>query len=312
MENHRLRVFREVVAQKSFRKAAEVLRLTQPAVSQQVRALEEECGERLFERDGSQITITAAGRVLHGYALSAAQVVDEARTALASLHHAVSGDLRLGASTTVARYILPRVLGAFNRQHPHVRLSLVSGNTEQIVEAVFAEEIALGIIEGPAMRRGLRVEPLMRDRMVLIAGAKNPIVGPEGKAAERSPSVSIATFGRLPLLMRERGSGSRRVVERALKHAGVPLKSLRVAMELDSTEAIISGVEAGLGVGFVSESAIAKELRLGTLHVVHVEGISIQRDFSLIYRTGQEPAGAAASFRRFAQFDLRSTARSPR
>jgi len=307
MENHRLRVFREVVAQMSFRKAAEVLRLTQPAVSQQVRALEEECGERLFERDGSQITITAAGRVLHGYALSAAHLVEEARTALASLHHAVSGDLRLGASTTVARYILPRVLGAFNRQHPQVRLSLVSGNTEQIVEAVFAEEIALGIIEGPAMRRGLRVEPLMRDRMVLIAGAKNPIARPKGKAAEPFVSASIATFGSLPLLMRERGSGSRRVVERALKHAGVPLKSLRVAMELDSTEAIISGVEAGLGVGFVSESAIAKELRLGTLRVVHVEGISIERDFSLIYRSGQEPAGAAASFRRFAQFDLGST-----
>jgi DNA-binding transcriptional LysR family regulator len=307
MENHRLRVFREVVAQMSFRKAAEVLRLSQPAVSQQVRALEEECGERLFDRDGNRIALTAAGRVLHGYALSAAQLADEARGALAALHDAVGGSLRLGASTTVAQYILPRVLGAFHREHPGVQLSLIGGNTEQIVEAVVLERVALGIIEGPAMRRGLRAEPLMRDRMVLIDGATHPLFGPKS-ATNRTSSpqapLSVAALSRLPLLMRERGSGSRRVVERALKAAGVPLKSLTVAMELDSTEAIVSGVEAGLGLGFVSESAIGKELRLGTLRVVGLAGVVIERDFCLIYRAGEEPAGAAASFRRFARFEF--------
>jgi DNA-binding transcriptional LysR family regulator len=299
MENHRLRVFREVVEQMSFRKAAEVLHLSQPAVSQQIRALEEECGARLFERDGNQIAVTAAGRVLHGYALSAAALVEEAKTALGTLNHVISGQLRVGASTTIAQYILPRVLGAFHRQHPQVQLSVLSGNTEEIVEAVVAEHVALGLIEGPAMRRGLRVEPLMRDRMVLIASGK-------GRSAEAQSSMSIEELTRLPLLMRERGSGSRRVVERALKQAGVAVNSLRVAMHLDSTEAILSGVEAGLGVGFVSESAIGKELRLGTVRIVNLQGVVIERDFSLIYRAGQEPAGAAAAFRRFAAFDLRS------
>jgi DNA-binding transcriptional LysR family regulator len=309
MENHRLRVFREVVACMSFRKAAEVLSLSQPAVSQQIRVLEEECGTRLFDRDGNHIILTAAGRVLHGYALSAAQLIYEARTALASLNHVISGDLRLGASTTVAQYILPRVLGAFHRQHPQVRLSLISGNTEQIVEAVLSDSVALGIIEGPAMRRGLRTEPLMRDRMVLIAGAKYPLAGTKSrtpKTFDLPALVSLAALNRLPLLMRERGSGSRRVVERALKQAGVSLKSLRIAMELDSTEAIVSGVEANLGVGFVSESAIGKEIRLNTLRVVPIEGLAIERDFSLICRAGQESAGAAAAFRRFAQFEIES------
>jgi len=299
MENHRLRVFREVVEQMSFRKAAEVLHLSQPAVSQQIRALEEECGARLFERDGNQIAVTAAGRVLHGYALSAAALVEEAKTALGTLNHVVSGQLRVGASTTIAQYILPRVLGAFHRQHPQVQLSVLSGNTEEIVEAVVAEHVALGLIEGPAMRRGLRVEPLMRDRMVLIASGK-------GRSAEAQTSISIEELARLPLLMRERGSGSRRVVERALKQAGVAVNALRAGMELDSTEAILSGVEAGLGVGFVSESAIGKELRLGTVRIVNLQGVVIERDFSLIYRAGQEPVGAAAAFRRFAAFDLRS------
>ncbi len=306
MENHRLRVFREVVACMSFRKAAEVLNLSQPAISQQVRMLEEEYATRLFDREGNHITLTAAGRVLHGYALSAAQLMDEARTALASLNHIVSGDLRLGASTTIAQYILPRVLGAFHRQHPQVRLSLISGNTEQIVEAVLSERVALGIIEGPAMRRGLRTEPLMRDRMVLIVGAKHPLIAAKGRTSEPPALLSLAALATLPILMRERGSGSRRVVERALKHSGLALKSLHIALELDSTEAIVSGVEAGLGAGFVSESAIGKELRLGTLRVAHVEGLVIERNFSLVYRAGQDPIGPAGAFRSFAHFELRS------
>jgi len=305
MENHRLRVFREVVEQMSFRKAAEALHLSQPAVSQQVRLLEEECGARLFDRDGNHIALTAAGRLLHGYALSAAALVDEARAALNLLNHVVSGQLRIGASTTIAQYILPRVLGAFHRQHAQVQLSVISGNTEEIVDAVLTEKIALGMIEGPAMRRGLRIEPLMRDRMVLIAAAKSSPSSARTRLADAPASIALAALTTIPLLMRERGSGSRRVVERALKQAGVTVNSLRVIMELDSTEAIVSGVEAGLGMGFVSESAIVKELRLGTLRVVNLEGFAIERNLSLIYPAGQEPTGAAAAFRRFARFELR-------
>jgi len=309
MENHRLRVFREVVAHMSFRKAAEALRLSQPAVSQQIRVLEEEYATRLFDRDGNHIALTAAGRVLHGYAISASQLMEEARTALASLNHVISGELRLGASSTIAQYLLPRVLGAFHRQHPSIHLSLISGNTEHIVEAVISEQVALGIIEGPAMRRGLRTEPLMRDRMVLVTGVKHPLIAAKRRGGERPAPLSLSVLATLPLLVRERGSGSRRVVERALKQAGLPLKSLKIAMELDSTEAIVSGVEAGLGVGFVSESAIGKELRLGTLRIANVEEIAIERDFSLIHRAGQDPTGPAAAFRRFAQFELNSRRR---
>ena len=301
MENYRLRVFREVVEQMSFRKAAEVLHLSQPAVSQQIRALEEEAGARLFDRDGNRIALTEAGRVLLGYANSAAQLMNDARTALAALHHVASGELRLGASSTIAQYILPRVLGAFHRQYPQINLSLISGNTEEIVEAVMAKRVALGIIEGPAMRRGLEIEPLMRDRMVLIVEAKEPL-GRSMRSA--NPVLPLASLSSIALLVRERGSGSRRVVERALRQAGMPLKTLKIAMELDSTEAIVSGVEAGLGGGFVSESAIGKELRLGTLRIVPIEGVAIERDFSFIHPAGEELSPAAASFQRFARFEL--------
>ena len=297
MENFRLRVFRAVAEEMSFRKAAEVLHLSQPAVSQQIRALEEECGARLFDRaggegHGTQIALTEAGRVLLRYATKAAETMAEAQKALAALNDEVVGELRLGASTTVAQYVLPRILGAFLKQYPHVHLSLVSGNTERIVEAVAEERVALGIIEGPAMRRDVKTERMVRDEMVLIASPNH--------AWAKAGSIEPEDLANAPLLLRERGSGSRRVVERALKQFGLPLRSLKVAMELDSTEAIISGVEAELGVGFVSRWAVGKVLRLGTVRIVPVQGMEILRDFSFVRLAGTEVVGTAAAFQRFA------------
>ncbi|HZY61353.1 MAG TPA: LysR family transcriptional regulator [Edaphobacter sp.] len=297
MENFRLKVFQTVAEEMSFRKAAEALHMSQPAVSQQIRSLEEEAGVRLFDRGsgdghGSQIALTKAGRVLLGYAATAAETIAEARRALAALNEDVSGELRLGASTTVAQYVLPRVLGAFLRQYPHVHLSVMSGNTERIAEAVAEQEVSLGIIEGPPMRRDVKTERMIQDEMVLIAAPSH--------AWAKAGSIDAAALTKAPILLRERGSGSRRVVERALKKAGIPLRSLRVTMELDSTEAIISGVEAELGVGFISRCAIGKALRLGTVRTVSVKGLEILRDFSFIHQTGAELTGAAAAFQRFA------------
>ncbi|MEO6806772.1 MAG: LysR substrate-binding domain-containing protein [Edaphobacter sp.] len=300
LENFRLRVFRAVAEEMSFRKAAEVLHLSQPAVSQHIRALEEEAGVRLFDRargegHGSQISLTEAGRVLLGYAITAAETMVEAQRALAALNDEAVGVLRLGASTTVAQYVLPRILGAFLRQYPQVKLSLVSGNTERIVEAVAGEKVELGIIEGPAMRRDVKTERMVRDEMVLIVSPNHAWVRRRAAGA-----IAAGELVKVPLLMRERGSGSRRVVERALKKAGLPLRSLRVAMELDSTEAIISGVEAELGVGFVSRCAVNKELRLGLVRIAAVEGLAIERDFSFVRLAGTESSGISAAFQRFA------------
>ena len=299
MENFRLRVFRAVAEELSFRKAAEVLHLSQPAVSQHVHALEEEVGVQLFDRargggHGSQISLTEAGRVLQGYADRAAETMVEARRALAALNDETVGPLRLGASTTVAQYLLPRILGAFLKQYPQVKLSLVSGNTEHIVEAVTEKKVALGIIEGPAMRREVKTERMVQDEMVLIVSPNH------AWASRKGGEIEQKELAKVPLLLRERGSGSRRVVERALKKVGLPLRSLQVAMELDSTEAIISGVEAELGVGFVSRWAVGKVLRLGTVKVIAVKGLEIRRDFSFVRLAGAEMTGAAAAFQRFA------------
>ena len=297
MENFRLKVFRTVAEEASFRRAAERLHLSQPAVSQQIHALEEELSAPLFDRGKGRIRLTGAGAVLLRYARKGARLAEEARAALDSLRGETTGALRIGASMTVTQYILPRMLAAFLRQHPRIQPVVTSGNTEQIVAALAHRKIDLGLIEGPVSSREVFRQRFFQDRLVLIAGRRYP--WPEN-AATTKPTVPVLALTGVPLLMRERGSGSRRVVELALRRAGLRLSDLRIAMNLDSIVAIISAVEAGLGAGFVSEWAIQKELRLGTLRVIPVDGLDIRRDMHLIRPFGPMPAGSAGAFESFA------------
>ena len=292
LENFRVVVFRAVAEQSSFRKAAEELYLTQPAVSLQIKALEEDLGVQLFDRTGAHITLTAADSVLLGYAQQVNALLAQTEHDIAALSGEHAGQLALGASTTIAQYVLPRLLGEFCREHPRVHPTLISGNTEQIVEAVKEQKIALGFIEGPARSRDVKTEAFLEDELVLIVSTAH-------EWAERK-AVSCSELAAIPLLMRERGSGTRHVIEMALERLGVKRSSLHIVMELDSTEAIKSAVEAGLGIGFVSRWAIAKDLRLDhSFKIVEVEGLRIKRDFLVAYASGPEPLGLAIEFRRF-------------
>lgn len=291
VENFRLRVFRTVAEEASFRRAAERLHLSQPAVSQQIHALEEELGVVLFDRGKGRIALTNAGTVLLGYARKGARLAAEAQAALERTRGETAGELRIGASMTVTQYVLPRLLGAFLEQHPRIEFSVKSANTENIVAALGRGEIDLGLIEGPVSSRDVFRQAVLEDRMVLIVGRRS--------AWSPKAAVPVRALTEVPLIMRERGSGSRRVVELALRRAGLRWRDLRIAMELDSIVAIISAVEEGLGAGFVSEWAIRKEVRLGTVRVIPVEGLEIRRDFSLIRAFGPVPTGPAGAFERF-------------
>ena len=184
---------------------------------------------------------------------------------------------------------MPRLLGAFLDEHPRVQFSLHSGNTSEIVELLLDDKISLGLIEGPARARGIHTEPFMQDELVLIT-----------PRAFGSDHLSREQLMASNLLMREHGSGSRRVAEIALEKAGFRLKSFKKVMNLDSTEEIKSAVEAGLGIGFVSRWAISKELEMGALKVVHVDGVKVTRHFVLALPAGPEPQGPARAFRMFA------------
>src|SRR5579863_5169531 len=289
LENFRLKVFRAVAEHLNFRKAAEHLFLTQPAVTLQIKALENDLGVRLFDRSGGRISLTGQGSVLLGYANKIASLAGEAESELGAGDGRVIGELSLGVSTTIAQYVLPRLLGAFLGEHPRVQFSLHSGNTSEIVQLLLESKVSVGLIEGPARERGLRTEPFMEDELVLIT--------PRDAESDHVTRNQLLASN---LLMREQGSGSRRVVENALEKAGLKLKGFKRVMYLDSTEAIKSAVEAGLGVAFVSRWAIGKEIELGALKIAHVGGVRATRHFTLISRTGPELQGPAAAFREFA------------
>ncbi len=292
LENFRLVVFRAVAEQCSFRKAAEELYLTQPAVSLQIKALEEDLGVQLFDRTGSRIALTEAGKTLLEYARQVNTLLTEAEHRIAALSGEHAGHLALGASTTIAQYVLPRLLGDFRREHPRVQPTLISGNTEQIVSAVVQQQIDLGLIEGPAHSRDLKTEPFLVDELVLIVPAAH-------EWAERA-TITSAEITATPLLMRERGSGTRRIVEMALQRHHVGRASLNIVMELDSTEAIKSAVDAGLGAGFVSRWAIAKDMRVGSsFRIVEIEGVRLQREFLIACTSSPGLQGLAQEFRRF-------------
>lgn len=288
IENFRLRVFRTVAKHLNFSRAAEELLLTQPAVTQQIKALEDEFGVSLFDRGGGHIQLTPGGKALLPFAERINTLSEEAVQAVAAAYGEQSGELTVGASQTIAQYLLPSVIAAFRKSHPKVRVTAVTDNTDGILEALVAGKIELALIEGPERRNDLQIEPFMEDHMVLVVPPGHEWAG---------QSVTAAMLSREPLLMREFGSGSRRVIEQALAAKGLKARDIQISMEFDSTEGLLSAVEAGLGVTFVSRLAVRNQLALGTLKLAYARELDLARWFSLARASGPEPRGNIEAFR---------------
>jgi LysR family transcriptional regulator, transcriptional activator of the cysJI operon len=290
IESFRIRVFRTVAQHLNFSRAAEELLLTQPAVTQQIKALEDEFGVPLFDRGGGHIALTPGGRALLPFAEKMRLLSDEAIAAVAGAYGEQAGELALGASQTIAQYLLPKLVAGFRHTNPKVRITVRSGNTDEVLETLLAREIQLALIEGPEQRKDVHVEPFMEDHIVLVVPASHDWANRE---------IQLADLKDEPLLVREFGSGSRRVVEQALAGAGVKVKDLTISMELDSTEGLLNAVEAGLGVTFVSRWAVRNQISLATLKVARVRGLKLSRQFSMAYPAGPEPIGSVGAFRNF-------------
>jgi DNA-binding transcriptional LysR family regulator len=290
MENFRLRVFRAVAHRLNFRMAAEELLLTQSAVTQQIKALESELDVPLFDRAGGRVSLTPAGAALLPFAERLAALSEEAREAVAATAGGSAGRLALGASQTIGQYLLPKLIAGYLQENPKVEISVLGGNTQTILEALVEHKVQLCLIEGPAMRRDVQVEPFMQDHMVCVVPA-----GHEWAEEE----IGVEELQQAKLVTRELGSGSRRIIEQAFEKAGLDLKKLRLVMTFDSTEGLLSAVEAGLGIAFVSRWAVRNQLALGTLKLARVRGLDLARMFSLATVAGPEPAGLTRSFHRF-------------
>jgi DNA-binding transcriptional LysR family regulator len=281
-------VFLAVARAGSFRRAAEALHLSQPALSQHVRELEAELGPRLFERSGRTVALTEAGRVLQEHAHRLFATLQGARDAIADLQGLKRGSLVLGASTTPGIYVLPPVLARFGRQYPGIALTLQIANSQQIEQRVRAGDVDLGVVGGHAVHPGEEcLTAGLMDELVLV-------VGP-GHAWARRRALAPTALASAPLLVREPGSATRQVTERALQRAGV---RFQIGMELNHTEAIKQAVMAGLGVAFVSRFAVAGEAATGRLYALRLRGVRIRRHFHVIHNEARALTLAARAFLR--------------
>ena len=290
MENFRLKVFRAVAEKRSFRRAAESLYLTQPAVTLQIKALEDELGLQLFDRSCQTIQLTAPGKELLQYAEKIAALANAARQHLAQFGTAEKQQLKIGASTTIAQYVLFGFVGRFRAAHPESQLHVFSGNTDAVVQDLLDGTSSIALVEAPVRHSLLRTEHFLDDEIVGITSVPH---------AWNGQTIPVEQLSHTPLIFREQGSGTRRVVESSLRAAGVPLKELQVVMQMNSTEAIKAAVESGLGVSFLSQRAIEKELRLDALRTFSVKGVAFRREFSIVYPRGLEPTGITADFLAF-------------
>src|SRR5438093_2673708 len=271
MTLRQLEVFLAVAREKSFTLAAKKIHSSQPTLSEHISELESELGKQLFFRQGRRrvVTVTEAGRVFEQYAERAVSAVEGARQALADLDGLAHGSLLIGASTTPGLYVLPRIVAAFRTKYPGVEVKLQIANSQTIEGRVRARELDLGIVGGHAVAPGEEcLAAGMLDELVLVV--------PPGHAWAKRRNIAPQLLADASLLVREHGSATRSVTERALQRAGV---KFQVAMELDHTEAIKQGVMAGLGVAFVSIYAVRWEVVAGRLCTLRLRGIQIQRHF---------------------------------
>lgn len=276
--------------------AARAIGRSQPAVSERVRQLEETLGVALFLRTRHGMTPTAAGRELMGYAQRLRALLDEA--ARVGNRAPVTGRLVLAASTTPASFVLAPLLAQFSETHPVAGIELRVGNTEEVLTAVREGLVSLGMVEGLGRAPGVSLQPFREDEILpVFAPARvSPELGREIEAVGSARDVAS-----LPLLWRESGSGTRRIVETALVAAGVPMRALRFDWVLGSTHALKAAALAGIGVAFLPRCTIAQELLLGQLvPLPHVRGLRIKRLFRWALPAGGVPEPMAA-FQRFAQ-----------
>lgn len=271
MADRRLQVFHTVAKVMSFTKAAETLHMTQPAVTFQVKQLEDFFNTRLFDRTHNKITLTDAGKVVYDYSDQILELYEKMNSDVREMTGEVTGTLVIGASTTIAEYMLPSLLGAFKKQYDDVNIRLQVGNTDAIVSMVENNMIDLGLVEAPVHNKNLEVDVCRIDEMQLICPKTHPLA--------KRDKVTVEEFRKYGYITREEGSGSRTVIDTYIREQGLTYSDLKVVMELGSPEAVKMAVESDVGIAIVSRSTLAKELKLDTLVAIPLDP-PILRPFS--------------------------------
>lgn len=292
MFDFRLKVFYTVAKRLNFTKAAEELCITQPAVSKHIREIETYYKVRLFERNGNKVRLTKAGDILLDHCIRIFGLYGKLEYALNSLSQNLAGQLRIGASTTIAQYVLPPILADFHKHYTDIRVSLFINNTEQIEVALKNKDIDFGIVEGQSKNTLFKYTEFLRDEIVPVVAVSHPLV--------QKSDIEIAALPSIPLLLREPGSGTLEVIAHALKPFSIKLSDLACEMQLGSTESIKSYLVHSECMAFLSIHSITKELKENQLQIIDIKDLEMERIFHFIQLHG-ESESLSELFIEFAQ-----------
>ncbi|MFI8379744.1 LysR substrate-binding domain-containing protein [Leeuwenhoekiella sp. NPDC079379] len=278
MLDYKLQVFLIVASRLSFSKAADELHITQPAITRHIKQLEDHFNQRLFDRKGNHIALTEAGKLLVIHTKEIFKQHKELQFNMNALINKTEGILNIAASTTIAQYILPEILAKFHKQFPLVKVELLSANTQAIENQILKEEAQLGFIEGQVKNRELAYHPFMNDEIVLVLA--------KGHSLYDTASITLSTLKTLPIVLREKGSGTLQYITNSLRNHSIEEYDLRVEMHLGSSESIKSYLKAKESVAFLSVNTVSNELKTGDLRIIDIDDFSINRHFSYITKQG--------------------------
>lgn len=282
---HQLKIFHTVACSKSFSRAAAELLISQPSVSIQVGELERQFGVELFEQIGKSVRLTEAGRILDDYAGRILGLIEETRRAIDEVKGLHRGRLLIGATPTPGTYLLPGLLGQLKKQHPHLEIALTIAGTRKIQEMVLKHELHVGVVGWKVTFPDLTAVPMVTDELVLV-------VAPTHRFAEL-PAVTMSDLSGEPLILRERGSGTREALDDALHRAGVHITPV---LELDGAEMVKQAVAANLGISILSRHAVDLEVASGRLRIIPIRGLRIERIISVVSHRDRRLPRVAEAF----------------
>jgi LysR family transcriptional regulator, low CO2-responsive transcriptional regulator len=295
MDTRQLAAFCEVVERRSFSEAAARLGVTQPAVSQQVRSLEERLGAQLLDRSGRRVEPTEAGLRLYRGAQRLLALEEQLLEDLAEPDAPLRGTLEIGASTGPAAIVLPMLLCRFQRENVELRVHLSVSDTQSVVELVADRRLQLGIVGAARRHRSVAFEPFFRDEVILACPPGHPFAG---------RTVDLDELRAGPLILMQQGAGVRQMLEDELRKDGRRLRDLDAPLELGLQESVRSAVQGGFGVAFISRRAVESELAAGTLAEARVRGLDLARDIYIARAAGRAGSAAAQAFVAFAREQL--------
>lgn len=288
MELRKLEVFCKVVELKSFTRAAAAVMLSQPTVSEHIRSLEDELGQKLVDRLGRQVEPTPVGRLLYKYGVKILRLQEDALQAVEQYGGKLVGRIMIGSGTIPGTYILPGLIGKFREKYPSIKATLKISSSHTIVEEVLDGELEIGIVGARWSEKGLDYKETFSDSLAVVAAVDHPLAGRR--------EVSISELVDEPFIFRESGSGTRKVTEQIFVDHGIKVSNLTEVAEIGSTAAVLEAVRDGLGISILSTKAVERDVRAGTLVTIPIKGVKMERPFYMIRRKNRELSPAASVF----------------